>query len=455
MTKSQFFLYLCLSFLAGIFISSIFLLPQALLLGILIFGIFLISVFWNYKKVVIAGFCLLFLAFGIWRYQTISSNIPQIQEKDISFVAIVLKDPDIREASIRLTVAEFPTIKTELRSVQGKILITTWRYPEYRYGDKLEVTGKLDSPPVFNEFNYRDYLKKDGIFAVMSWPKIEVLGSDSGNPVISALFSFKNKFETATSRFLSLPQQGFLEALVFGDESNISTEWKEKLNLTGTRHIAAVSGMNITIISMIVINFFISIGLWRRQAFWASVILLALYILMIGAPASAVRAGVMGGILIFSQYLGRMSSAGRAVVFAATLMLFLNPLLLRFDIGFQLSFLAVCGIIYLQPRFLKWFRKIPEPKIFPLRSTLAATFAAQVFTMPILIFNFGYIPVLSPVINILIVPFLAPLTILLFIFGFSSMLFWPLGYVLSWPAWLSLSYLTSVIDIFSKLPKIW
>src|SRR3989338_9340839 len=144
MTRSQFFLYLCLSFLAGIFINSIFLLPQALLLGILISGVFLASVFWNCKKVVAIGFCLMFLVFGIWRYQTISSNIPQVQEREISFVAIVAEDPDIRETFTRLTVTEVPAIEAGPQSVQGKILITTWQYPEYHYGDKLEIIGKLE-----------------------------------------------------------------------------------------------------------------------------------------------------------------------------------------------------------------------------------------------------------------------------------------------------------------------
>ncbi|MFH1780827.1 MAG: ComEC/Rec2 family competence protein, partial [Candidatus Nealsonbacteria bacterium] len=215
-------------------------------------GIFLVAVFWPRKKFIAIGACLIFLALGVWRCNTALSSIPQIKAKDVNFNAVVVEDPDVRETSVKLILRGVgdPLIK-------GKILVTTSRYPEYRYGNKLKIIGKLEPPPIFDEFNYRDYLKKDGIFAVMSWPKIEVLGNSAGNPVISTLFSFKNKFKTATSRFLSLPQQGFLEALVFGEENNISANWKEKLNLTGTRHIAAVSGMNITIIAAIIINFFL------------------------------------------------------------------------------------------------------------------------------------------------------------------------------------------------------
>ncbi len=126
--------------------------------------------------------------------------------------------------------------------------------------------------------------------------------------------------------------------------------------------------------------------------------------------------------------------------------------LLRLDVGFQLSFLAIMGIIYLQPTFSDWFSKIPNPGALPLRATLATTISAQVFTLPILVYNFGYIPLISPLTNILIVPFLAPFTILIFIFGLSAILFWPLGSLLSFPAWLSLTYIVKIISYFSKFP---
>jgi competence protein ComEC len=209
--------------------------------------------------------------------------------------------------------------------------------------------------------------------------------------------------------------------------------------------------MNITIISFLILNFLLLVGFWRQQAFYFTIFLLILYILMIGSPASAVRAGVMAGLFLLAQHLGRMSVAQRAVVFAAAFMLFLNPLLLRLDVGFQLSFLAIMGIIYLQPTFSDFLKKIPNFQFFPLRTTLSATLSAQFFTLPILIYNFGYIPLISPITNILIVPFLAPITILIFVFGLSGTIFSLLGYIFSFPTWLSLTYITKIIDFFSKI----
>ena len=460
MTPSKIFLCFCLSFVGGIFISSM-LGPEPIInyglgraqifvLGFLILGLILISVFWQYKKLVVIGFCILFLVSGVWRHQVVESRITNNElrkfndtNQTITLIGIVSDEPDIREKSIKLT------IKPE--NIEGEILVTTNRYPEYQYGDKLKITGKIETPPIFEGFSYKEYLKKEGIFSVMSWPEIEVVGQGFGNPAMKFLFSFKNKFKETARTFISPPEVGILEALIFGDEGNISQEWKAKLNFTGTRHIAAVSGMNITIIASLLLAFALSLGFWRQQAFYFSICLLSLYILMIGAPASAVRAGIMGGLLLTAQHLGRLSVASRAVIFTATAMLALNPLLLRLDVGFQLSFLAILGIIYLQPFINNWFKKIPNPKIFPLRITLSTTIAAQIFTLPILVYNFGYIPLISPITNILIVPFLAPITVSIFIFGLVGMIFWGLGLILSWPIWLFLTYITKIIDFFSKI----
>jgi competence protein ComEC len=459
MTSSKIFLYFCLAFVAGIFLNSLIKIPQLAMLGVLILGVILISVFWKHKKSAVLGFCILFLVLGIWRHQSAElkiadSGLQDYSDNDqaVTLIGIVTDQPSVKSNSIKLTI-ESEKLETggKIFYISGKILVMTGRYPEYEYGDELEITGELVSPSEDIEgFNYKDYLAKDGIYSTMSWPKIEKIAGGKGNFILGGLFGFKNRLEESVNKVMSPPQSGLLEALFFGDEENISQEWKDKFNLTGTRHITAVSGMNITIISALIINFLLMLGLWRRQAFYISVILIIFYVLMIGAPASAVRAGVMGLIFLCAQNFGRMSSASYAIAFASTFMLAQNPLLLRFDVGFQLSFLAVTGLVYLQPVFSELFKKVPD--FLQMRYTLSATMAAQVFTLPILVFNFGRIALISPLANILIVPFLSFITILGFIFSFAGLVFYPLGLVLSWPAWLLLSYVLGVISFFAKIP---
>ena len=458
MPKSQIFLFLCLSFIGGIFLDSVFSFNFFRFGPLLILAIMLISVFWERRKIAIAGFCVLFLVFGAFWHKNaelkaFNNELKNCHNQELVLTGIVDSEPDLREKSAKLKVkSEKLEINGELFFVSRYVLVTAWRYPEYRYGDKLVIAGKLETPPIFEGFNYQDYLKKDRIYSVMSFPEIELVNSGFGNPVMEKLFSFKNKFKEISRSLIPMPQEGLLEALAFGDENNISQEWKGKLNFTGTRHIAAVSGMNTTIISVLLLNFLLSVGLWRKHAFYLSIVFLLLYILMIGAPASAVRAGIMAGLFLLCQHLGRMNASSGAVVFAAVLMLVSNPLILTLDVGFQLSFLAIIGMIYLQPVFSGMLKKLPNFNFFPLKTTLETTLSAQVFTLPILIYNFGYMPLVSPAANILIVPFLAPITILIFAFGLLGMVFWPLAVFLSFFVWFSLAYLTKIIDMFSKLP---
>ncbi len=445
MTKSKILLYFCLSFIIGISFAVFCQISQLLILGFLIFNLILISVFWKYKKMTVLSFCLLFLVLGAWHYQSFQSKIKNNELKnyinqEIAFIGIIDGQPVKKENTTKFEV--------QPQKVKGRILITTFKYPEYKYGDKLKISGKLEKPLSFNDFDYEKYLEKQGVYAVMSFPEIELLDKGFGNPVIKILVFLKNELKQGLNKIITLPQSALLEGLLFGDEESFSKEWREKFNLTGTRHITAVSGMNITILSALVLNFLLAFGFWRHQAFYLSIILIVFYILMIGLPASGIRAGIMAIIFLTAQYFGRASNASRLIIFSAVLMLFFNPFLIT-DIGFQLSFLAVMGLVYLQPFFMNLLKKAPE--IFELRYSLASTLSAQIFTFPVLIYNFGQISLISPLINILIIPLLPIITILGFAISFLAIFSQGLGLIFSFPVWLILTYILKIIDFSAKI----
>jgi len=154
MTPSKILFCLCLSFIGGIFLNSLFGISQIYLLGFLISGILLISVFWRHKNLVVIGFCILFLVAGIWRYQSFLSKLENSEIKkhineNVTLIGIVDGEPGIREKVIKL--------KIKIEGIDDEILITTRRYPEYRYGDRLKITGRLEEPQVFEGFNYKIY----------------------------------------------------------------------------------------------------------------------------------------------------------------------------------------------------------------------------------------------------------------------------------------------------------
>lgn len=449
MTASKAFFYFCLSFLLGILIASFKHFSEILLLIFFVLGTGLSLFFFQDKKFLVMGFCLLFFSLAVWRFQSVEAKLERpdlagFSGKSVIILGEVIKEPERKQGNVKLEI--------KVEKLQTKILLTTNLYPEIEYGDKLKIKGVLKEPPELEGFNYKDYLKKQGIYFVMDYPKIEISEKSAGNPIKAVLIGFKTKLKQSLQKIVTPPGSGFFEALLFGEEQNISKEWKEKLNITGARHIAAVSGMNITILSVMLLNFLLFLGFWRQHAFWLSLLLIFLYILMIGSPASGMRAGIMGALFLSSQYFGRISSAERLMSFALTLMLFFNPLLLRYDVGFQLSFLAVAGLIYFAPIFLKLFKNLPN--FLGFRINLASTLSAQAFTLPVLLYNFGQFSLIAPITNVLILPAIPLLTVVGFLFSFLGIFCEVLARVASLPGQVLLMIIMKIIDFFAFFPFI-
>ncbi len=407
------------------------------------------------SKIFYFCFLLVFLILIIWRYQVIELRMKNNElrkyndlEKEITLIGTVVKEPDVRETSTKLTI-ETRSLNDRDR-VSAKILATVSRYPEYKYGDELKITGKLQTPPVFEDFNYKNYLIKDGIYSVIYYPKVEIIARGKASAIYAKILDFKDKLRKNIYQELSFPQSSILAGMILGDKAGIPRDLKDKLNITGLSHIIAISGMNIAILLAILMPLLLGLGLWRSQAFYFSIILISFYIILIGLQASAVRAGIMGGFFLLGQKLGRKSISTRALIFSAAVMLTINPFLLFYDIGFQLSFLATLGLIYLAPFFQDLLRFIPQEKFINLREILSLTFAAQIFTLPILIYNFGRISLVAPLTNILILPIVSLLMIFGALLALLGVIWQSLAWLLSFPCWFLLTYLIKVTDFFSQ-----
>ena len=218
---------------------------------------------------------------------------------------------------------------------------------------------------------------------------------------------------------------------------------------TGTTHIIAISGSNITIIAAVIIGFMQFLGVSRRRAFWWISGGIAVFVIMTGATASVVRAGIMGVFVLLARQLGRPSRATNALVFTAFVMLLVNPKILVFDAGFQLSFLATVGLVYINPMMQKFTERMPV--LFGIKEALVTTLSAMVTTTPLILYQFGRLSVVAPLANILIIPAIPPTMALGFAAGMAGMLSQTLGSILAWPAWLLLEYMIRVAEGLSSL----
>jgi len=452
-TKSKIFFILSIAFIGGVFSASFYypnVLDSFYLLILVLISIIILVLFYR-TPAMIVGFFILFFALGLYWTNISLLEIKNHNEgSNFSGLVEIVKEPAMSGQYQNLTVESASTPKARL--LEQRFLARAGIFPEYKYGDVLKISCKLEIPKNIDTFDYKMYLAKDGIYYLCNNPKIESTGENNGNKFYAALINIKNKFNGNIMSIMPSPQAGLLSGLLIGGSGLMSKDYQSYFSLTGTTHIVAVSGYNVTIVAEYLMILGIFIGLWRPQAFWFATAGIVLFVVMTGMPASAVRAGVMGILLIWAIKNGRLANAQNAILFAAALMLLLNPMLLRWDVGFQLSFLATLGIVYIYPIFNSLIvKKFPAGGVSVITETLFLTLSAQVFVLPILMSNFGKLSLISPLANVLILPII-PITMLIgFVAIFCSFIFWPVAQVFSWLAYLPLKYETFVIKYLASL----
>ncbi|MEF8846957.1 MAG: ComEC/Rec2 family competence protein [Candidatus Paceibacterota bacterium] len=444
MSASKILFWLSISFIVGVGANSFFnIIPLLLLGGSLWGGLVLIVSFWE-KKAAVVGLCFFIFAFGAWYHHQALIEIDNndVQEhfgKEVELVGRVVEEPDSRPNRIKLTIGNFEDIK-------GKILITTIQ--DYDYGDELRIKGEVKEPAVFEGFNYKKYLEKDGIYGVMYYPRVKLI--EKNFTAYGSLLKLKDKFRQVLYNNFSPPQSEILGAMLLGDKQRLSDSLKDSLNKAGLRHVTAVSGMHVVIVMSAGLVLLVGLGLSRSRAFWGALLLIALFTALTGFQVSTIRAASLGGLFLVGQYLGRKKASYRALALVAVIMLLFNPLLLKRSVGFQLSFLAVLGIMSTSSIIKGYLKKVPD--WFSLRSILAMTFSAQLFVLPVLIYHFGRFSLITPLSNILIIPLLPYLMGLGFVFLLGGLIWSKLGWLLALPLWLLVTFVVKVVQFLSKFP---
>ncbi len=409
----------------------------------------------------------LFLFLGLWRYAIgLPTNTPDkiwhYNGQTVTVIGVVSNESDIRQKNQKLEIETY-SVGTQdfasLQNVSGKILVTTNLYPRYNYGDELEIICKLQAPEKFSGFAYDRYLARYDVYSVCYYPKIiycrdalQCVSTINGDWFYKKIFNYKNKLRGVMDYGLSEPEASLARAIILGDKKGIPDDLREKFSQAGISHIVAISGMHISILAVLIMSLLLGIGLPRKKAFWLASLFLLFYITLIGLPASAMRAGLMGFLVLWAMNLGRLNKLTNSLVLAAVVLLLINPKLLRDDIGFQLSFLAVLGIAYCYPILNGWFDKIKAPKMKGMRDIFNITIAAQIFTLPIIALNFSQISVISPISNLLVLWTLPILMIVSLVALALSLVFPNFAFMFFLPAWLLLKYIIIVVEWLTKLP---
>ncbi len=471
MTKSKIFLFLMLAFILGVGSGSFFDIASQAVLVVAIAAVSLVAVFYRRGSrilsfpIAFSAFLILAFSAGVLRYDASESlakvltNFNDVNA-NIQLLGYVNDEPEQLTNKQRLLL-QIKEIRVPGNAIftDEKVLVTSDLYPEFEYGDFVLAEGKLQSPKSFGDFDYAVYLAKESIFSLSYYPKITEIKQEDflGAGPISGFESFKiylfknifkvkKVFEESIERVVAEPNASFINGILLGTREGIPQNLKEAFNKTGTTHILAISGYNITIVGLYISSLFLFF-MRRQKAFWLTVIAIILFTILTGASPSVIRAAIMGILVLLAYREGRFYDMTNSIVFAGVIMIALNPKILRFDVGFQLSFLATLGLIYLAPFLKEKLKKIPE--FWSFKENFIATLSAQAMVLPIILYNFGSFSLVALPANVLILP-VVPLTMFFgFLAGILGLVWSRLGEVVGLIAWLFSEYEILIVKLFS------
>lgn len=252
-------------------------------------------------------------------------------------------------------------------------------------------------------------------------------------------------FTSIINQLLPDPHAGLLSGILFGVKSSISPELSDALVVTGTLHIVALSGMNITILTNLFFGAFLHV-LPRRISSILAIGVIAGFVLFVGPSPSIIRAAIMGSITLLAGTVGRIPVSLITWVVAIASMLVVHPPWIG-ELSFQLSALASLGMILFGKK-----TGFGGGMLGFIKEELMTTLSAQVLTIPLILLTFGRISLVSPLTNLLIGWTIQIITVLGLFVALTGWIWLPFGQVLAWCTWVFLEFLIQVVMITSRIP---
>ncbi len=331
-----------------------------------------------------------------------------------------------------------------------RVAATLPRYPVIEPGDRLDVGGRVRPRP---DSPYGRYLERLGAWGNLDARHMTLRErpTDPG----ARLERLRRDAGDLLTRVLPEPEAGLAAGILIGLRDRVDRDVASTFTTAGVSHVVAISGWNIAIVAAAIAA--VAGGLSRRRRAIVTALAIAGYIAFAGASPSVLRAGAMAGVVLIARESGRSGRATAALGWAVVLLLIADPRLIG-DAGFQLSTLATAGLIAwatpLTERLDRWTGgRLPRW----LGESLGVSLAAQAATLPIVLASFGRLAVIAPIVNLLVVPLVAPamaagiaamVGALALALGAPSVI----GAVLAAPGWVALRVMIGIIETAAAVP---
>ena len=358
-------------------------------------------------------------------YDVLHKDVIPLGE-DARFGGVIVEEPREGIDSTRVTVKLNEPHK-------GEVWLYTSPGTTLEYGEEITFEGSVE-------------ISLGGV-NVVSYPgELEVVGEGKGSSIRGVLIGLKNVLIAKLEAVLPAEHAALASGLLLGERAEFTDEFEEAMRNSGTTHIVALSGYNIAILVLAISGIFSY--LWnRRVAFYLSLLIIPGFVVMTGAAPSVIRAGIMGLILLLAENQSRPFSPRNAIVLTALGMILLDPRIGVEDVGFQLSFAALFGIIYLYPFLEKKFNIQNEGFLSWKKNALQAA-SAQIAVLPIILSTFGFFSPVALISNVLILEFIPVTMLLAFITTILGFVSFHLSLIAGWISSVFLGYEIFIIKFF-------
>ncbi len=325
---------------------------------------------------------------GLWRYDqyTIPTHFQEGQQ--INQSGTVVQPPVLHDGDQRLVI----------ETMDSRVQVDTATYPAYRYGDVVQLQCRIRLPEPIEDFAYDKYLARYHISALCADSQVAFL-SHTDN-WLSCIYQFRTSLRQRVEELWPEPVASLMLGVLIGEQDTIPESIYDAFRRAGVVHILVVSGMHV----LIIIQLLTAMTKWLPR-FYQTVVILALlagFCVLTGLSATVIRATLMGSVPLLGRLVGRPSSIYVALTWAAGIMTVVNPYILVHDVGFQLSFLATLGLVYVTPYVKPLVQWLPET--FFVRETVTTSIAAMVPTAPWILYIFGTWSNVALLANIVVVP---------------------------------------------------
>lgn len=345
--------------------------------------------------------------------------------KTVVLTARVIEEPLVEKTTCS-TVVE--TLVTE--DLEGGTLRIREKVQLFYPGEEDLAPGEIIKLPVIiqtlpsarnpGEFSYGFYLQTRGINVKASLvPDGAIKKISPGRGIISLVYQGKKRIKEQLARLLPQDFSALVEGIVFGEAKALPPKVMEDFRRVGLTHVLAASGQNMVIITALFLGLGSLLNLPSLVTSLAAILFLFVYTLAAGANPSIVRAAIMALMMLIAPILGRKNDVYTSLAGAAGLILLFQPLAL-WNISFQLSFLALLSLVILTAPLQQFFAFLPQL----LAKALAVIFAVHLGVIPLTIYYFNQLSLISFLANLIILPFLEGVLIfgiLLSLFGFVSL----------------------------------